>query len=142
MISNISVGGRVVYHYGVDGFGFSNGAALISQLGYPVSHDAGVRMQRTDSEGYVDAGLSNNTVWGTRQTGGSSGGPELVNLGLPAVLSGTSPGSDAAYNVVVGVTSWGYNSTAVKQQGASPFLGTNITLLHKTACSVKPGACS
>jgi V8-like Glu-specific endopeptidase len=125
--------------YGWDGYGFTvfndQNVALINQLGYPVSHDAGNRMQRTDSQGFVDSGMSNNTVWGSRQTGGSSGGPEVVNLGTLATLSGTSVGSEASMNIVVGVTSWGYTSTAVKQMGASPFTSGNIVALVSAACT-------
>ena len=40
--------------YGWNGYGFNTvNLALINQLGYPVSHDSGNRMQRTDSEGFV-----------------------------------------------------------------------------------------
>ncbi len=135
--------------YGVNGYGFTgNGlkvgkVALISQLGYPVSHDGGNRMQRTDSEGYISGGDQvNNTVWGSRQTGGSSGGPEVVNLGIPAVLSGgVSLGSEATFNTVVGVTSWGYINQGVKLQGASPFLSTNISALISLACAGKNPRC-
>ena len=124
------------FGYGWNGWGFnSSKLALINQLGYPVSHDGGNKMQRTDSEGFVSSTFAGNTIWGSRQTGGSSGGPELVNLGTPAALSGTSYGTYGSYNIVVGVTSWGYTSTAVKQQGASPFLSTNIVPLVKAACT-------
>lgn len=125
------------FGYGWDGFGFTaNNLALINQLGYPVTHDSGLRMQRTDAQGYVSGSYSNNTVWGSRQTGGSSGGPELVNLGVSPVLA-TPLGAEATANVVVGVTSWGYVAAGVKQQGASPFTSTNIVALVSTACTGK-----
>jgi len=92
-------------------------------------------MQRTDSQGFVSSTMSGNTVWGSRQTGGSSGGPELVNLGKAATLSGVSYGVYPSYNIVVGVTSWGYTNLAVKQQGASPFLSTNIPVLVTAGCA-------
>jgi V8-like Glu-specific endopeptidase len=121
--------------YGWDGYGFTpNNLALIDQLGYPASHDSGLRMQRTDSQGFVSASYSGNTVWGSRQTGGSSGGPEVVNLGILPVLS-TSLGYEASANVVVGVTSWGYTDAAIKQQGASPFTSSNIVPLINTICA-------
>jgi V8-like Glu-specific endopeptidase len=121
--------------YGWNGYGLTpNNLALVNQLGYPVSHDSGNRMQRTDSQGFVSASSSNNTVWGSRQTGGSSGGPELVNLGIMPALS-TPLGSEADANVVIGVTSWGYTSASVKQQGASPFTSSNIVPLVSAACS-------
>jgi V8-like Glu-specific endopeptidase len=123
------------YGYGWDGFGFTpNNLALINQLGYPVSHDSGLLMQRTDGQGYVNASYSNNTVWGSRQTGGSSGGPELVNLGIQPALS-TPLGYEANFNTVVGVTSWGYTDARVKVQGASPFTSANIVPLVNAACA-------
>lgn len=74
-------------------------------------------------------------------TGGSSGGPWAVNLGMPPILSGTSFGAGSDYNAVVGVTSWGYNDTAVKQMGASPFTTENIVGLVGAACGAEPAAC-
>ncbi len=130
------------FGYGVDGWGFNSlNQALIQQLGYPVSHDSGLKMQRTDSQGYVDNSLAGNTVWGSRQTGGSSGGPEVVNLGYVAALNGISVGSEANTNIVVGVTSWGYTNQVYKVQGASPFTTNNIVQLVNTACGAYPKAC-
>jgi V8-like Glu-specific endopeptidase len=139
------------YGYGWNGYGFTGSSfsvgtiALINQLGYPSSHDGGNRMQRTDAEGYTsDATTVNNTIWGSRQTGGSSGGPELVNLGQAAVLSGgVNYGSEAQYNTVVGVTSWVTTASgyAVKKMGASPFLDTNIVKLVDAECAGGNPAC-
>lgn len=127
--------------YGWNGYGFTpNNLAAVSQLGYPVSHDSGNIMQRTDSQGFVSADDSNNTVWGSRQTGGSSGGPEIVNLGINAVLD-TPLGKEARANNVIGVTSWGYISAAIKQQGASPFTSKNIVPLVNRACAGANPAC-
>jgi V8-like Glu-specific endopeptidase len=128
--------------YGWDGFGFTPGnIALISQLGYPVSHDKGLMMHRTDSQGFVaGTSLAGNTVWGSRQTGGSSGGPEVVNLGIRGALA-TPLGSESTSNVVVGTTSWGYTNSAVKQQGASPFTSTNIVPLVNAVCASNNPAC-
>ena len=129
--------------YGWNGFGFNpSNLALISQLGYPVALDSGRLMERTDSQAYVDGSLSNNSVIGSLQTGGSSGGPWPVNLGLAPSLSGTSFGAEATHNIVVGVTSWGYVSTAIKEQGASPFTSGNIVPLVNAACSFAPAACT
>lgn len=123
------------YGYGWNGFGFTPAkVAQITQLGYPVSHDGGNREQRTESYGVTNASMVNNTIIGSRQTGGSSGGAWAVNLGVPATLSGTGYGSAANWNIVVGVTSWGYVSTLPKEQGASPFLSTNIVPLVTAAC--------
>ena len=103
--------------------------------------DGGAWQERTDSQGYVSSGMSNNTVIGSLQTGGSSGGPWIVNLGMAPTLNGTSFGTSATHNIVVGVTSWGYTSTTVKQQGASPFTSGNIGVLVNTVCSSYPGSC-
>ncbi|WP_201276319.1 trypsin-like serine peptidase [Methylotetracoccus oryzae] len=130
------------YRIGWDGYGFTDeNQALISQFGYPLSHDDGQMMQRTDSQGYINFLLADNTVIGSRQTNGASGGPLLVNFGRVAVLSGTTRGADAAPNTVVGVTSWGYTDRTLKQMGASPFLSTNIKLLVDAACAATPAAC-
>lgn len=127
--------------YGWDGYGFTpTNRALINQLGYPVSHDAGNIMQRTDSEGFVSTSMAGNTVWGSRQTGGSSGGPEVVNLGIRGSLT-TTVGSEGDPNIVVGATSWGYVSAAIKQQGASAFKASNIVTLVNTICAANAAAC-
>jgi hypothetical protein len=65
-----------------------------------------------------------------------------VNLGIRGTLS-TPVGSEGNSNIVVGTTSWGYTSSAIKQQGASPFLSTNILPLVNAACGkpVNQAAC-
>jgi V8-like Glu-specific endopeptidase len=131
------------FGYGWSGYGFNaSSQALITQLGYPVALDGGLLMERDDSQGFVSTSLSNNTIIGSLMTGGSSGGPWLVNLGNPPALSGVSFGSEADHNVVVGVTSWGYTDTTVKQQGAAPFTSGNIVNLVNTVCTATPAACS
>jgi V8-like Glu-specific endopeptidase len=129
--------------YGWDGWGFTSAnTTQISQLGYPVSHDNGNMMQRTDSQGYVSSGESNNTVWGSRQSGGSSGGPLVANLGVAAVLSGNTYGTYSSYNYVIGVTSWGYETDqTIKEQGASPFTSGNVVTLVNAACEKYPANC-
>ena len=130
------------YGYGWNGYSYNpSGFALIDQLGYPVALDSGVYMERNESQGFVSASNSNNTSIGSLMTGGSSGGPWLVNLGMPPALSGTGFGNAASHNVVVGVTSWGYTDTTVKQQGASPFTSGNIVTLVNTVCGSTPAAC-
>jgi V8-like Glu-specific endopeptidase len=129
--------------YAVNGFSYNaSGQVLITQLGYPVALDNGQLMERTDSQGFTSARDANNTIIGSLQTGGSSGGPWVVNLGIAPALNGTSFGTAAAANTVVGVTSWGYTSTAVKQQGASRFTSANIANLVTAACTATPAACS
>ncbi|GBF91261.1 hypothetical protein Rsub_03581 [Raphidocelis subcapitata] len=99
----------------------------ISQLGYPGSWDGAGKMQMSNSPGFqlnqaVNGKTMKNIVRGTAMTGGSSGGPWLLNLGVDAAASdGVTYGSVATRNAVVGVTSWGYTDNAIKLQGASQF---------------------
>jgi V8-like Glu-specific endopeptidase len=125
------------------GGGFtSSGLTEVTQLGYPVGLNNGTYMERTDSYGYKSASNSNNTIIGSNMNGGSSGGPWVANLGLPAGLTGETNGSFPQQNVVIGVTSWGYTNLAVKEQGASPFTANNIQSLINSACGSVPAACS
>jgi V8-like Glu-specific endopeptidase len=135
------------YGYGYGGYSYADGVVQVTQLGYPVALDSGGLMERTDSYGYVDSTSSNNTVIGSRQTGGSSGGPWLANFGVTPTQTSGYPegaiGTAASANIVVGVTSWGYNDGgAMKEQGASPFLSTNIKTLIASACAAYPAACA
>lgn len=126
------------------GGGFtSNGLTQITQLGYPAGLNNAVYMERNDSYGYKSSSNSNNTIIGSNMNGGSSGGPWMVNFGLPYTLTGESNGSGYSFtNAVVGVTSWGYTSNSPKEQGASPFTSGNIQAILNSACSATPGACS
>lgn len=130
------------YGFGVNGFGFTAAKLThITQIGYPVCLDNGQLMERNDSHGFTNAAQVNNTIIGSLMCGGSSGGPWLVNFGIRPVLTGTTAGTASLANIVVGTTSWGFVSTAPKQQGASPFLSTNIIPLVNAACTVA-AACS
>ena len=128
------------YGYGYGDFGYSNGTALLTQLGYPVALDSGGFMERTDSQGFHSS-LQNNTIIGSLMTGGSSGGPWIENFGRPPLLNGVSYGNAADHNIVVGVTSWGYTNSAIKQQGAAPFTYGNIQTLINYVCGADPGHC-
>jgi hypothetical protein len=137
--------------------------AAITQLGYPVAWDSGYQMERTDSFGKRVLGTGSNgkqllnTQLGSAQTGGSSGGPWIVNFGTTPVSTpgAASPGSAGNRRMIVGVTSWGYTSIGPKVQGASYFgqnseypLGNyggrgagNIGSLVRTACTTYPTYC-
>lgn len=134
------------FGYGWNGYSYFPWLGLtqaqITQLGYPVALDGGAIMERTDSLGYTKSDFNNNTIIGSLMTGGSSGGPWLVNFGYPAVLSGgITNGAAAASNIVVGVTSWGYTDQTIKEQGASPFTSGNIVLLVNAVCASHAAAC-
>lgn len=131
------------YGYGYNGYSYVSNLVNITQIGYPVALNGGLEQIRTDSYGFVSSSNANNTIIGSLQTGGSSGGPWLVNFGLsPTLSSGISYGSAPAANTVVGATSWGYTNQAVKQQGASPFTSSNIVALVNAACGAFPAACN
>lgn len=122
-----------------EGFNASN-EALITQFGYPGGLDQGEIMQRTDSQGFTSAVDTDNTVIGSFMDGGSSGGPWVVDWGIAPDAS-RFLGKQAPRNRVVGVTSWGYVFPTIKQQGAAPFLSTNIVPLAQAACNARPAAC-
>ena len=159
------------YDYGWNGYSSISSAAFgnqtvsaITQLGYPLAIDGGIQMLRNDSFGrYVTTSATSNgqqlrnTELGSLMTGGSSGGPWLVNFGTRPTITGAAQfGTAAASNVVVGVTSWGYTSTAIHTQGAS-FFGQNyefpnanyggrgagnIGALVNHICTIYPGRCA
>ena len=123
------------YGYGYNGWGFTpSGQTHITQIGYPAGLDNAAYMERNDSYGYKSAGNSNNSIIGSLMDGGSSGGPWIANFGYAPTLTGVTAGSYPNANIIVGVTSWGYTNSAVKQQGASPFLSTNIGTLINAVC--------
>ena len=123
------------YGYGWNGYSYlatpvfgNTTVALITQIGYPVAIDNGYQMLRGDSYGkYITMTGANgkqlkNTQLGSAMTGGSSGGPWLVNFGTrPTVTGSASLGNASNSNIVVGVTSWGYTSVGINVQGASWF---------------------
>ncbi len=101
--------------------------ASITQLGYPGSFDSGLRMQINTAYGaYYATGNLKNTWLGSAMTGGSSGGPWLVNFGEDA--SGGNYGSSNLRNLIVGVTSYG-NS---EQQMGSSWFGQNLQFPNAT----------
>ena len=140
------------YAYKENNWGYVNFAdgkkyAQLTQLGYPVSLDSGNMMIRTDSVGYQAS--PNNVIIGSDQTGGSSGGPWLMNFGEPPERRGDNPRPfKAGNNKVVATTGWGFTSPLIKVQGGSRFgkntnftVQSNIATLHAWACSTYPGRC-
>lgn len=129
---------------GGDGWGFNNsGAAQITQLGYPVGIDYGNQMIRNDSLGEVsDETDSFNTLIGSNMTPGSSGGPMLVNFGIPGVNNDAFGGFEADANFVVGVTSWGYFGGTDAVMGSSSFTSDNVGVMLPAACAAYPLACA
>lgn len=125
------------YSYGWNGYSFiatpifgNATVAAITQIGYPAAIDNGYQMLRGDSFGkYIAMAGANGKVLkniqlGSAMTGGSSGGPWLVNFGTAPVVTGSASLGKAGTvgrNIVVGTTSWGYTSVGTNVQGASWF---------------------
>jgi V8-like Glu-specific endopeptidase len=136
------------YGYGYNGYGYTSALGLgktvnqNTQNGYPVGLDNGLLMQRNDSLTYIAPTFANNQIIGSRMTGGSSGGPWVTNFEYPTpTFTGAYPGLASAPLIVTGVTSWGYTSPTIQQQGASPFTSGNILPLVNYACSLSPTNC-
>ena len=130
------------YAYGWNGAGFANNVTHLTQIGYPGCLDNGLLMQRNDVQGVKNAAvLSNNTTYGSLMCAGSSGGPLLANFGIRPTLTSTTAGTFPNPNIVIGVTSWGFVSSLVKQQGASPFTSGNILPLVASVCPPAHPAC-
>lgn len=98
--------------------------AAVSTLGYPFLMDGGRIMQRTDGPTYTTTVGGAGQLWqGSNFTGGSSGGPWVVNFAsrTPALAGGAVPGT-ASVIAVIGVTSWGSSDpNAPKDNYSSQF---------------------
>jgi hypothetical protein len=98
--------------------------AAISTLGYPGLMDLGRIMQRTDGPTYTTTVGGAGQLWqGSNLTGGSSGGPWVVNFrSVTPSLSGGAVAGTASNMAVVGVTSWGSSDpNAPKDNYSSQF---------------------
>ncbi len=110
-----------------------------TKLGYPCNIDNCQKMQQVTSQ-HFRATSPNNVEYGSNARGGSSGGPWVQNYGVQGV--GGVPAS-AGLNQVVGVTSYGFISTAPQVQGSSipdSRPGGFIPLLN-TMCAHRAGNC-
>lgn len=103
--------------------------AAVTTLGYPGLLDGGNIMQRADGPTYT------TTVSGAKQlyqgnpyTGGSSGGPWIVNFisQAPNYTGGAGPGTDAFPYMVIGVTSWGTADPNIPKDNYSSQFGQNV----------------
>lgn len=155
------VGGHLTY--GWNNYGFLKSkktgnlwTAAVSTLGYPGLLDNGEILQRSDGPTYLTTISEAHQIYqGSNFTGGSSGGPWIVNFGYenPTFSSGAGTGQKALANVVIGVTSWGSSDpNQPKDNFASQFTQNprypkadyggfgagNIAALLNTICSKKP----
>ena len=101
--------------------------AQVSTLGYPCQLDGCSIMQRTDGPTYLTTVASALQYWqGSNMTGGSSGGPWIVNFKSqePVYYGGASEGTDAVPRVI-GVTSWGSADPNYEKDNYSSRFGQN-----------------
>jgi hypothetical protein len=126
------IGQRTGYlGYGWNNYSFVSSAktgnlltAAVSTLGYPGLMDLGSIMQRTDGPTYTTTISGAGQLWqGSNLTGGSSGGPWVVNFrSATPSLSGGAVAGTASTMAVVGVTSWGSSDpNAPKDNYSSQF---------------------
>ncbi len=102
--------------------------AAVTTIGYPALMDGGNIMQRTDGPTYTTTLGGAGQLWqGSNFTGGSSGGPWIVNFsGRNPVLTGGAVQGSASVMAVIGVTSWGASDpNAPKDNWASQFRQNN-----------------
>lgn len=132
-------GGRIGNYTGWLGYQTSSCSGKhLTTVGYPANLDGGLQMHRVDSQAN-NYGSVNNCIWGSDMTGGSSGGPVVLNLRVPYTNTSTQP-LDNADNRIVSTVSWGYTDPSRKLQAGSVFDGNFVNLLNAT-CASSPGAC-
>jgi V8-like Glu-specific endopeptidase len=135
-------------NYAWNGYGFVTSArtgnvavAAVTTLGYPGLLDNAAIMQRTDGPTYMTTvGNAKQYLQGSNFTGGSSGGPWIVNFAssLPALSGGAVIGT-APNMAIIGVTSWGAaDPNAPKDNYASRF-GVNVAYPNSAYGSYGPG---
>ena len=117
------------YGYGWGGAGWNSGGwNALTQLGYPGalgvnSSTRGLSMIRTDGPTlslYSSSAPQKIHYWGSQQTQGCSGGPNILNFGnQPSITSPATAGASPNPNIVTGVTSFG--SFSIQRLGSSYF---------------------
>ncbi|WP_066340420.1 trypsin-like serine peptidase [Azohydromonas lata] len=106
-------------------------------LGYPANLDGGTQMHRVES--MANNAGTNNGTWGSDMTGGSSGGPVVLNFRQD--YTGLSPYTQDNYaNRLTSVVSWGYTSPNPQVQGGAQF-DSNFGAMLSATCSAYSWAC-
>lgn len=112
----------------------------ITAVGYPVNLDGGLMMHRVEALSAAYGGY-NNGVFGSDMTGGSSGGPIVMNLRADYTDSSAVAPLQNEGNRVVSVVSWGYTAPVHKVQGGSAFDAGFYNQLWQPTCAAVPSAC-
>jgi V8-like Glu-specific endopeptidase len=126
-------------NYGWNNYSFVTSAktgsqhtAAVATLGYPFLMDSGAIMQRTDGPTYTTSLEGAGQLWqGSNFTGGSSGGPWVVNFrSRAAALAGGAAEGSASVLAVIGVTSWGASDPNAPKDNWSSQFGQNTRYPH------------
>lgn len=104
-----------------------------TKLGYPSNLDDGGKLHLVHSQHHRPRD-PNNVEYGSDMGPGSSGGPWVENFGIPAV------GQTGVFNVIVGVTSYGYDRPEPMVQGSSQLDDAFLKILE-IACKHQSGNC-
>lgn len=107
---------------------------FLTQLGWADNYSNGNKMVAGQHLGESDG---KDFAFGSGFRNGSSGGPQVANLGS-IDRTGGSAGKFATRNTVFGVTSWGYSDSSIMIQGASSLSGpdnkNNFKSMFNDAC--------
>lgn len=134
--------------YGANGYGFVTSAnvgnlrtAAVSTLGYPGLLDGGDVMQRSDGPAYETTVSSALQIrQGSDFTGGSSGGPWIVNFySFRPTRTGGSVLGASPNMAVIGVTSWGSSDPNVPKDNYSSRFAQNKEYPSSAYGSYGPG---
>jgi V8-like Glu-specific endopeptidase len=112
------------YYTGFLGFCYKNCLKdywFLTQLGWADNYSNGNKMVAGQHLGESDG---KDFAFGSGFRNGSSGGPQIANLGSLNRTGGSS-GQFSDRNTVFGVTSWGYSDSSIMIQGASSLSGPN-----------------
>lgn len=115
--------------------------AAVSTLGYPALMDKGRIMQRADGPSYTTTvGGAAQYAQGNSFTGGSSGGPWVLNFGaIGPVLSGGAVLGSEPFLAVTGVTSWGSADPNTPKDNFSSQFGQNTQFPNADYGGFGPG---
>jgi V8-like Glu-specific endopeptidase len=106
-------------------------------LGYSGNLDSGEKMHQVTAQSAL-AVEPNNVECGSDMSFGAGGGPWIQNFG-PA-STGQSGGTNPGRNLLIGITSYGYNNTKSLGNG-SVILDSNFSAYYNALCRAFPDVC-
>ncbi len=106
-------------------------------IGYPDNLDGGQLMHQVTAQSAV-AVSPNNAEYGSDMSLGSGGGPWIQNFG--PVSAGQTGGIHAERNMIIGLSSYGYNDAFTLAEG-SPILDSTFSSDMSQMCALEPQNC-